>query len=115
MPEFSGRPATAGRHYMNPAYGRAMAQADGDDGANDDSAAQDAARNGRLKHVTIHIQRDGGFSVHAHYQHAGAGHHTVESNHGSAAEAAGEAKNHLRGHEIRSAGAAAGSSCDDES
>ena len=115
MPEFSGRPATAGRHYMNPAYGRAMAQADGDDGSNDDDAAQDAARNGRLKHVTIHIQRDGGFSVHAHYQHARAGHHAVESEHASAAEAAEEAKKHLRGHEIRRAAGAAGSSCDDES
>ena len=109
MPEISGR------HYMNPAYGRAMAQADGDDGSNDDSAAQDAARNGRLKHVTIQVQRDGGFSVHAHYQHAGAGHHTVESEHANAAEAAGEAKKHLRGHEIRRDDNAAGSSCDDES
>ena len=109
MPEFSGR------HYMNPAYGRAMAQADGDDGANDDSAARDAARNGNLKHVTIHVQRDGGFTVHAHYQHARAGHHTVESKHTSAADAAGDAKNHLRGHEIRGEDRAASASCDDES
>ncbi|HXK03484.1 MAG TPA: hypothetical protein VMS37_13855 [Verrucomicrobiae bacterium] len=109
MPEFSGR------HYMNPSYGRAMAQADGDDGTNDDAAAHEAARNGRLKHVTIHVQHDGGFSVQAHYQHASAGHHTVDSKHASAADAAGEAKKHLRGHELRRAAGDAGTSCDDES
>ncbi len=93
-------PEIAGRHYMNPAYGRAMAQPDGDDG---DSDAQDAARNGNLKHVAIHIQKDGGFSVHAHYQHARAGHHTVESKQASSHEAAEEVKRHLRGHESRCA------------
>ena len=96
MPEF------AGRHYMNPAYGRAIAQPDGDDG-DGDSDAQEAARNGNLKHVTIHIQKDGGFSVHAHYQHARAGHHTVESKHASSEQAAEEVKRHLRGHESRRA------------
>ena len=114
MHELARRPATAGRHYMNPAYGRAMAQADGDDGATDAEAA-DAARNGRLKHVTIHIQRDGGFSVHAHYQHASAGHHTVESKHASAEDAAEAAKTHLRGHELRREDHNGAASCDDES
>lgn len=94
MPEF------AGRHYMNPAYGRAIAQGDGDDG---DGDAQEAARNGNLKHVTVHIQREGGFSVHAHYQHPRDGHHTVESKHASSHEAAEEVKRHLRGHESRRA------------
>jgi len=108
MPEF------AGRHFMNPAYGRALAQADGDDGAND-AEAQDAARNGNLKHVAIHIQKDGGFSVHAHYQHARAGHHSVESKHASSHEAAEEAKRHLRGHEAKHAARAGASACDDES
>jgi len=99
---------------MNPAYGRALAQADGDDGTNDDAAAQDAARNGNLKHVTIHVQKDGGFSVHAHYQHARGGHHTVESKQASAADAAEEAKQHLRGHEIRRDERGAAASCDDD-
>jgi hypothetical protein len=98
----------SGRHYMNPAYGRAMsqtgsqsvAQADGDDGA--ESAQHDAgAHHGDLKHVTVHIQREGGFSVHAHYQHPTAGHHTVESKHASAQHAAERIQAHLRGHESR--------------
>ena len=93
MPEF------AGRHYMNPAYGRAIAQSDGDDGS--DAEAQSAARNGNLKHVTIHIQKEGGFSVNAHYQHPRDGHHTVASKHSSSHEAAEEAGRHLRRHESR--------------
>jgi hypothetical protein len=92
MPEF------AGRHYMNPAYGRAIAQADGDDG---DADAQECAKHGNLKQVTVHIQREGGYSVHAHYEHPRAGHHTVESKHATSDEAAEEVKRHLRGHEAR--------------
>jgi hypothetical protein len=92
MPEFGGR------HYMNPSYGRALAAPIG---ADDD--AQQCAQHGNLKHVEIHIHRDGGFSVHAHYQHPRAGHHSVESRHGSSDGAAEEAKRHLRGHEARKA------------
>jgi hypothetical protein len=105
MPEF------AGRHYMNPAYGRAMALPP----ENDDADAQECAGNGNLKHVTVHIQRDGGFSVHAHYQHKRAGHHTVESKHSSSHEAAEEVKRHLRGHEARRARGGRGAEQDDES
>ena len=112
MPEFAGRPATAGRHYMNPAYGRAMTLPPDDI---DEADAQEAARNGNLKHVAIHIQKDGGFSVHAHYQHARAGHHSVESKHASSEEAAEEAKRHLRGHEAKRANRAGATACDDES
>ena len=96
MPEF------AGRHFMNPAYGRALAQADGDDGA-DDADAQECAKHGNLKHVSVNIQREGGYSVHAHYDHPRAGHHTVESKHATSQEAAEEVKRHLRGHEARKA------------
>lgn len=109
-------PEIGGRHYMNPAYGRALAQADGDDGT-DDADAQECAQNGALKHVTVHIQRDGGFTVHAHYQHKRAGHHSVESRHASSDEATEEVKRHLRGHEARRAASAsrAAASDDDES
>ena len=97
MPEF------AGRHYMNPAYGRAIAQPAPADDDGDNGEAQDAASNGRLKHVTVNIQREGGYSVHAHYEHPRAGHHTVESKHATNEEAAEEVKRHLRGHEARRA------------
>lgn len=93
MPEY------AGRHYMNPAYGRALTLPP----ENDDADAQECAQNGDLKHVDVHIQRDGGFSVHAHYQHKRAGHHSVESRHSSSHEAAEQVKGHLRGHEARRA------------
>ena len=89
-------PEIGGRHYMNPAYGRAVAGESEED-------AREAARNGELKHVAVHPQKDGGFSVHAHYEHPKAGHHTVESKHASAEEAAEEVKRHLRGHEARCA------------
>jgi len=98
-------PPITARHYMNPAYGRAMSQADGDPTDPDDSssAAEDAAQHGNLKHLTVNIQREGGFSVHAHYQHPRAGHHTIESKHAAAKEAAEEIERHLRGHESRGA------------
>jgi len=92
MPEFGGR------HYMNPSYGRALTLPPD---ADDDS--QECAKHGNLKHVEVHIQRDGGFSVHAHYQHVRGGHHTVESKHSASKEAADEVQRHLRGHEARRA------------
>jgi hypothetical protein len=95
MPEFGGR------HYMNPAYGRAIALPPD---AEDDG--QEYIRHGNLKHVAVHPQEDGGFSVHAHYQHPRAGHHTVESKHSTSEEAAEEVKRHLRGHETCRAGRA---------
>lgn len=87
-------PEIAGRHYMNPAYGREMAIEQEDD-------ARETAGHGDLKQISVHPQKDGGFSVHAHYDHKRAGHHSVESKHASAEEAAEEAKRHLRGHEAR--------------
>lgn len=95
MPEFGGR------HYMNPAYGRALAEADGDNG--NDDAAQECAKHGELQHINVHVQRDGGFSVHAHYRHPRAGRHSVESKHSASKEAAHEVQRHLRGHEARRA------------
>ena len=83
---------------MNPSYGRALALP-----PNADDDGQECAKHGNLKHVAIHIQRDGGFTVHAHYQHPRAGHHTVESKHSASKEAADEAQRHLRGHESRRA------------
>ncbi|HXZ20101.1 MAG TPA: hypothetical protein VEG63_09130 [Candidatus Acidoferrales bacterium] len=106
MPEFGGR------HYMNPAYGRALALPPADE----EDHAQEAARNGHLKRVDIHIQKEGGFSVHAHYQHPRAGHHSVESRHASAADAAEEAQRHLRGHELKHAtGGRSSAACSDDS
>lgn len=89
-------PEIAGRHYMNPAYGRAM-EIEQEDGA------RQTAGHGDLKQISVHPQKDGGFSVHAHYDHKRAGHHSVESQHASAAEAAEEVERHLRGHQARSA------------
>jgi hypothetical protein len=85
-----------GRHYMNPAYGRAIATEAEDDG-------EECADHGDLKHISVHPQKGGGFSVHAHYQHRRAGHHSVESRHASHEEAAEEVKRHLRGHDVRQA------------
>jgi hypothetical protein len=93
MPEFGGR------HYMNPSYGRALASPP--DAADDD--AQECAKHGELKHVAVHPQKEGGFSVHAHYEHPRSGHHTVESKHATSEDAAEEVKRHLRGHEARRA------------
>jgi hypothetical protein len=93
MPEFGGR------HYMNPSYGRALtAPPDAED---DD--AQECAKHGELQHINVHVQRDGGFSVHAHYRHHRAGRHSVESRHSASKEAADEVQRHLRGHEARRA------------
>jgi len=89
-------PEIAGRHYMNPAYGQAMATVQEED-------AREAIRHGNLKKVSVHPQKDGGFSVHAHYDHKQAGHHSVESKHPGAQEAAEEVQRHLRGHQARSA------------
>jgi len=102
-------PELAGRHYMNPAYGRTIAQADGDDG--DAEACAKPAAAGELKHVAVHpsaAAEDGGFSVRAHYEHPSAGHHTVESKHASAEDAAEAVKQHLRGHESRHAASSNG-------
>ena len=92
-------PEIGGRHYMNPSYGRALTLPP--DAEDDD--AQECAKHGNLKHVEVHIQKDGGFSVHAHYQHARGGHHTVESKHSASKDAADEVQRHLRGHEARRA------------
>jgi len=89
-------PDIGGRHYMNPAYGRAIAAEAEDD-------ARETAGHGDLKQISVHPQKDGGFSVHAHYDHRRAGHHSVESQHASAEEAGEEVKRHLRGHEARQA------------
>ena len=103
MPEF------VGRHYMNPAYGRAIATEAEDD-------ARETAGHGNLEKVTVHPQKDGGFSVHAHYDHRRAGHHSVESQHASAEEAGEEVKRHLRGHEARQARRNnSAQQCDDDS
>jgi hypothetical protein len=93
---------------MNPAYGRACA-------AEQDDDARETAGHGDLKQISVHPQKDGGFSVHAHYDHKQAGHHSVESQHASAEEAAEEVKRHLRGHEARRNGqsCAAGDTDDD--
>jgi len=96
---------------MNPSYGRALSSRIGtapSPGAprppdGDDDDAQECAKHGELQHVNVHVQRDGGFSVHAHYRHHRAGRHSVESRHGSSDGAAEEAKRHLRGHEARKA------------
>jgi hypothetical protein len=90
MPEF------AGRHYMNPAYGRTIAAEAADDG-------QEYADHGELSHIAVHPQKDGGFSVHAHYHHRRKGYHSVESRHETSQEAAEEVARHLRGHEARRA------------
>src|SRR5271167_2007977 len=89
-------PEIAGRHYMNPAYGRTIAAESEEDG-------QESSRHGELKHISVHSRKGGGFAVHAHYQHERAGHHTVDSKHASAEEAAEEVKRHLRGTEKRQA------------
>ncbi len=89
-------PEIGGRHYMNPAYGRAIA-------AEQEEDARETAGHGALKHIAVHPQKDGGFSVHAHYEHRRAGHHSVESKHADAEEAGEEVKRHLRGHEARQA------------
>jgi hypothetical protein len=92
---------------MNPAYGRAMANEQEDD-------ARETARHGDLKQISVHPQKDGGFSVHAHYEHRRAGHHTVESKHASAEEAGEEVKRHLRGHEARNARQGGGTAEDND-
>ena len=89
-------PEVGGRHYMNPAYGRAMAVEQQDD-------ARETTAHGDLKKISVHPQKDGGFSVHAHYQHPRAGHHSVESQHAGAEDAGEEVKRHLRGHQARRA------------
>ncbi len=87
MPDF------ARKHYMNPAYGRTIL------GFPEPVRSGPAESNGALEQVSTHPQRDGGFAVHAHFDHPRAGHHSVDSKHAGHEEAAERVKEHLRAHE----------------
>jgi hypothetical protein len=102
MPDFGGK------HFMNPAYGRTIVSLpEGFPGAAAES-------NGALEHVSIHPQKDGGYAVHAHFDHPRAGHHTVDSKHADHEEASERVKEHLRAHEAGHGRAGSGAQNGDE-
>jgi hypothetical protein len=96
MPDFGGK------HYMNPAYGRTIL------GFPEAERSGPSESNGALEHVSIHPQKDGGYAVHAHFDHPRAGHHTVDSKHADHEEAVERVKEHLRAHEATKGSAGSG-------